>query len=868
MRTVRTVPLAAFAAIAALAAHASRDGVLSDIDFGVASNRVERSGKGAFSGVLPDGLVDNYTGWCAAWARTEARAEDGRRFLTFETEPGEQTQFAAAGFSIREPGVYKVTVRARTPGAAVLKCVARLGPPTYEDFLRFAFMSEDWEEKTAYFEVPGGRKERTSFYIHTSPGIVDVERITLERSTPEEFAATMRRPPKNVRNYLRHTRFPLGLPCGWNLGRNCVGTVAVAEDSGDGEGPVLRIAGPKSSDVFSEPFQTAYPGKPHTLRVRYRSNCQVVASVLDDAGNVVGRKKLPAASEWKDEGVAFVPGMLSEAFAVRFAVSGGTLRIAAVSVFPDALGAPPESRAEVALAPCGGDIADETRIHFSDEPSTFAWRVLDAPKGAMLRIVVHDLYGRSKDVASIALKGGAHEGGAADYGVFTDMPFGQFRLTGVIEKDGMRVSPVEETVVTRVARPRYWGRDAPRSPFGCHFNPNRMAVRSMKAAGVNWVRLHDSGENTSAWAALEPEKGKWTFRDDEVAAYREMNIKIFAQLGTAPKWATHYGDLGLKTFDYFERYLRPTNAVDWVNYVTTFVKRYDGVIDEYFVWNEPWSRWWRNAADAKFYDHERAARDFTELARIAYGAVKAVNPSIRVSGVNTHGGERGRKWTEECVAAGAFDICDAVDWHYYSTKSRAHRADANVTDLPFAPLTARHPGFGGKPVYMTEGQGANDGGSRRTYRGCGLYRETVPWLPDRREDFIGLADATCRFHVSLTSEGTTRLFIYTAHGYKCLAQRAEFQLLVGADGFATPTLAAHAQLARALEDKRFARKEEYGEKGLVFVFEGGGRTAEVYSDLTAREALALAAEKPVVDLFGNPVREETLLPGTLVYCND
>ena len=193
---MRIIPLAAFAAITALAAHASRDGVLSDIDFGAASNRVERSGKGAFSGVLPDGLVDNYTGWCAARARTEARAEDGRCFLTFETEPGEQTQFAAAGFSIREPGVYKVTVRARTPGAAVLKCVARLGPPTYEGFLGFVFTSEDWGEKAAYFEVPGGRKGSASFYVHTSPGIVDVERITLERSTPEEFAATMLRPAK------------------------------------------------------------------------------------------------------------------------------------------------------------------------------------------------------------------------------------------------------------------------------------------------------------------------------------------------------------------------------------------------------------------------------------------------------------------------------------------------------------------------------------------------------------------------------------------------------------------------------------------------------------------------------------------------
>ena len=51
---------------------------------------------------------------------------------------------------------------------------------------------------------------------------------------------------------------------------------------------------------------------------------------------------------------------------------------------------------------------------------------------------------------------------------------------------------------------------------------------------------------------MEEEKGKWTFHDADIARFRAGHIKIFAQLGTAPAWATHYGDLGCKNMGYFE----------------------------------------------------------------------------------------------------------------------------------------------------------------------------------------------------------------------------------------------------------------------------------------------------------------------------
>ena len=62
-----------------------------------------------------------------------------------------------------------------------------------------------------------------------------------------------------------------------------------------------------------------------------------------------------------------------------------------------------------------------------------------------------------------------------------------------MERDGTRISPYNEIVMTRLERPVFWGQDAPDSPFGCHFIALESTIRMMKACGINWARLHDAG---------------------------------------------------------------------------------------------------------------------------------------------------------------------------------------------------------------------------------------------------------------------------------------------------------------------------------------------------------------------------------------
>lgn len=482
----------------------------------------------------------------------------------------------------------------------------------------------------------------------------------------------------------------------------------------------------------------------------------------------------------------------------------------------------------------------------------------------MLKLRVADLYGRTVSLPDAPLAAKACQDGTAAY-LSLPQTCGQFRVQAWVEKDGTRVSPVEETVVTRLPRPVAWRRDAPESPFGAHFIAYGPVVKTMKAGGVNWARLHDAGWKYTGWAAMEPEKGKWTWFDDEIRCYRENGVKIFAQLGTAPSWATHYGDLGCSHMGYFEKYLRPTNAVDWVNYVATVVKRYEGVIDKWFVWNEPWGSWWQSAQDIKYYDKKRAGADFATLTRQAYEAVKKVNPSLEVCGYNSTSGSGGEKWSEDVEAGGGWDCCDAIDWHYYTPNVRAVRDDHAISDDPLRPIRAKHPGLPGKHVYMSEGQGTSNGGSGIGCKMSGLYSETVPWAPEDAATYVRLADWTCRYVVSLLAEGSEKVFLYSGHSYSNLAVPPKFQVLIGADGYAYPSLVSHAQMAQALEGRKFVRKENVGQNGVAYIFEGAGRTCTVYSELTPDEVLDLAARQPLKDVFGNLVTKETLLRGTLVY---
>lgn len=790
-------------------------------------------------------LEDNFSTWSGGHATASVVEDDGHRFLRIESDPTKGVvQYRGCRVDGAFPGFYRLRIKARSRGDG-FEVALRQDKPPYRRLATALFSAPDWTERE-YFLAAKESKEPPSVYVYLGSGSYDLESISVEAVQREELVKRYRRPPETVDELLIPTRFPLGLPQGWTIGSQCCRTTTEARDGN----LVVRSNGDAQTMLYTSPFQTNRPDTNHWVNVVYRAKGKWSYVFVDDRNKVCGATtSLPNTDTFaRSRTLKWVPGLTS---ALTLLFRGeGELELKELHVIPEGRTVAAE-KPTAALRFRGGAAGDATRIVFEDESPAFDWKVVPAPDGARVRFSLTDVYGRTRPAGEEPVS----EAGGTVRGL--DLPtLGAYRLQmDVVGRDGA-TRTATECVFCRVRRPVGWGRDLPDSPFGIHVAPREDHVRLAKACGVNWTRLHDAGTELTGWWALEAEKGKWTFHDDLVDVYRRNGIKILAQLGTSPRWASHYHDLDRKPGWYFERYLRPTNATDYVNYVTRTVRRYRGKIDEYFFWNEPWGGWWSTAVDIKFFDKDRAAEDYAAFQKLSYDAVKAVDPSIRFVGLNSNAFDNGAKWSERVTAAGGLAACDAADYHYYTGILRAKRTSVDTLRKAFGTVMARHPKLDGRGVYMTEGGAHNNGSVTHPEHVSGLYRVLVPWEPETPEVWALRAARTVRFSLSMLAEGNERIFLYGIHCHTALGVMPSFAMLVGADGGPSPESAAFSQFARALEGRRIVSKENYGERGLVFAFgdKTGGRPGilRVYTDLQPAEARALACRAACLDLYGNP----------------
>ncbi len=838
------------------------------MDFGQEGTPCSFEKVGRFQGSLPPKVHENYAAWNASVARAERLTEKKRAFLRIHADKVDSaTQFWIDGGDIALPGVFELVVIAR-PQASILQFNLRqIGAP-YRGFGGADFSaSGEWKERRFLIQTRERCDSKVAVYFYTGGGDTDIASVELVRLNKEEIAATVPRPDASIKNFFRNSRFPLGLPCGWNIDRDSRTATcdADAEHPGEGGIPSLVVKAEKGFALYSEPFQTNQPDKPHTLAFTYQCEGACRVDVMRE-GRPFASKTLVPSNGWQTTTLAFVPPSDALCFCLRF-TGNGTFRLDALrAVAGEADAAYADRLCEVALAPGRSEIA-ETRIQFADEQANVRFCVTGAAGGAVLKSCVTDLYGQSVALTDCPIPADTKLfKGELRFDVFPARPLGQFRIEAWLERNGQRISPYNELVMTRLERPVCWDQDAPDSPFGCHFIASEPTIRMMKACGINWARLHDAGTEYCGWWNLEPEKGQWTFMDDDLVRYRKNKIKIFAQLGTTPAWASHFDELGCKYMGYFEKFLRPKNNAAFNAYVKTFVTRYKGVIDEYFIWNEPWGQWWESGQDARFFGKDDAKRDFAELCRGAYQTVKAIDPAIKVAGFNTTSGKHGTQWTAGVYAAGGMTTCDMIDFHLYTKNATCLDDDCvqQATRDAVGEIFSKVPNAGDKPIYMSEGQGGSTGSSGVGCRMTGLYKRTITWQPE--EDSIGLAEKNCRYTISLLAQKVSKVFLYTAHSYTCLAHAPSFIVLLGADGYPHPSLAAYSHLTHALEKKSFVRKVALGENRFAYLFTGRNGTCAVLCG--GRDAQLPFIQDPAIrwtDLFGNPLIASTTLFGTMRY---
>ncbi|MDP3849586.1 MAG: hypothetical protein Q8Q59_03715 [Luteolibacter sp.] len=852
---------------------------IADIDFAKPGKEWHENGKGAFDGPLPEGMSPNFPSWNASVAGSTSLSENGRGFLRVKGEKLDQgMQF---GFSLRNltmPGNYRLTVSARLHGAD-LQLGIRQGPSPYRSFWSGTITPADggWTEKNFLISLGEKANVPASLFLFLGRDTYDLASIKLVRLDAGELAKAIPRSPADSRNFFRNSRLPLGLQAGWNLDRSFAGGLIEADPTHPGPSgfPSLKLQGEKEITLYSEPFQTSDPLRETFVSFAAKGSGTWTLSIIYPRSKhayTITNKKFQASPEWRVETLRLQldeQAMAATGFALK--ISGtGTLNLDAFQAWQ---GSPErtyhsQNACEVALAIPESEFS-ATRIQFADESAKIVYCVTGDFTGAILKSNAVNAFGKTARLPDLKLGAPNQtslETGTFPFAAFPDAPLGQCRIEVWVERGGKRISPMNEMLLTRIQRPVHLREDAPDSPFGGHFTASPLAIPLLKAAGINWARFHDASTDLIGWYHLETEKGKWTFHDEEINRYRAAHLKIFAGLQTAPLWASFYQDSGKKDINgYFDRYFPPKDLDAWTNYVRTVTARYKGVIDDYFIWNEPWGNsFWHTGYDAKtnvYLQEPDAPGEFAKLSIATYKAAKTGNPSARISGFNTINGANGSRWTKGVFDGGAYPYCDVVDFHFYTDKDQAQPDDQTASTLEDAIgyIKTKVPGFD-KPLYMSEGQSNSTGSTGGA--GYGLFKYALTW--PNENDPISNADKTCRYIIGNLAIRCAKVFLYSSHGYSCLAVEPSFVTLVGPDGYPSVETAAFSHLAWQLEDSKFLRAVKLNGQTNAYLFTGRDGMIAVISGL--RKAIYQVPANPALktsDLFGNS--SDGHYRGTLLY---
>ena len=851
---------------------------LIDTDFGVPGKAFEsvNAPKGnRITGRLPEGWHDN-TGWKdKVVAEYNPMSEDGKPFLRIQQTSGDGLQFmhGLPGLE-KKTGYCRLSFTARSLSDVSFE-VRFLGSPYRVLWTGNPALDDRWREFSWDFRIPVQPQSLGLFIYLASNGTVDFQNLTMVTLADQDLIGEIKakHPDAGPGNLVTLSRFPLGLQSGWSIDRDYSdGDQVQVESDTQVPGPsgcsALRIHAPKGIRVYSAPFDVPWSFEPHVLSLHVRGDWEGLLIVTGGQGRPCAKLPLRlSGSGWRRVELPFKPVMLAASHTLRLE-GQGTLWIDGLQVEHAAKATPyaPQKPVEVSLALPASDAAS-ARVQFEDEPAKINYSVVGQSAGAVLKARLVTLYGDEKLLPPVKLANTFLNSGTLTYEPFKEHSLGPYRLEVWAEDAaGQRISPFNEIVFYRLHRPRYWGKDAPNSFFGIHTLSTSRHLTMAKAAGCNWIRLHDAGTEYIGWSFLEAVKGHWQFRDADLQRYRDHHLKILGLLSTTPGWASN---LGQPCTGYADRYLEPLSMDDWSNAVRTIVNHHRGLIDSYEIWNEPWGgTFWSFKFDPKhgtdwdahFVPSATPSSDYARLQKTAYVAAHAVYPQVTIVGFNTFGASTGTKWTKDVLDFGGLEACDAISYHHY---------EHALTGLPDDPVEKAYQAALGpildkfgripKPVWMSEGAPLSGDVAN------GFYRYTLPYANDN--DNWRIADRLARFIISRKATGETHEFLYTMHGHSTFGGSVEFATLVTADGYLHPSAAAHSALAWLLEDTQFVRRLKLADGVYAYLFSGRSHALAAISSAPRHATYSLPGAQGVqwLDLFGNPVASGTVMDDHICY---
>lgn len=830
----------------------------------VLSRQTTKAG-GSIEGTLPQNVIDrtrNIRG-------DVAYAYDKRTLrITFDNHVTGFVELVSPIAANTNDAFYRVTVRAKSEDESEVKVGVRrvAGDYRYLSYERNVFfgirtlpLTKEYKTYTYDVYVPA-TDDAIAFALNVmEEGRVDVASVTLTRYSRDAYTTlSLASLSLSNENLLRVTQFPLGLQSGWALFRyasqgETIRVVADTNKQGPSGSPALHLRPLDSPYILTgDPFALPVPTRPYTFSFSMAGKGRYTVKIKADAKDLVVTNITLADDAWHRVSLT-LPAEPSAVARVLFIKGETPLWLDAFSLAEGDTPSPYTVRGDVEVALAVESVA---RVQFDDEPARMRYHVAGDVTGGTLVLDCVNVYGTRKRITTTALTKETRRG-EVRYDVFPNVLYGPFRVEAWVERDGKRVSACNELVVYRLRRPRYYGKDAPDSPFGIHVLAVRRSMEMAKAIGCNWVRLWGPAETYAAWSHVEPAKGTWRFHHDKIDAYRSNHLSLLGVLAGTPRWARVYKE---HTGDGFkDMFFIPHDMNDYGAYVRRIVAEYEGKISHYEVWNEPWGAFlFTDYKEGKHVKPEDPAGVYADLMRVAYAAAKEADSNVVVVGLNTtaeyyksedtnHWGEA---WTRACVVREeVMPVMDAISYHLYTDLHYLGYPDdfvARSFDMTFAPVVEK---FGSIPkdVWLSEGS------SVRWKTRSGFYNHTLPY--DANENHVHTSRHLAGFALSLLAKNVKRMFLYELSGGVFAFESGSYRTFGTEEGYLHPSAAAFSALTWHLEDTLFQRIAELADGVYAYLFQGEGRSvAVIVKEPASKGAYSWKAEKGALlcDLFGNP----------------
>ena len=217
-----------------------------------------------------------------------------------------------------------------------------------------------------------------------------------------------------------------------------------------------------------------------------------------------------------------------------------------------------------------------------------------------------------------------------------------------------------------------------------------------KAAAVN-ARI---SRNTLVWYAIEPTKGSrnWANHDGAINELVAAGIEPLLFIGSSPSWANGSSD----------PWVVPTSEAafqtwltEYRSFITAAVTRYKDRVKKWELWNEE--------NEVYFWKPAPNIDQYARFYRMAYDAIKAVDPSAEVSMGGLAGLVNGCCISGKAFLQGLYDRGirpDIVNIHPYALKEQAPDVhlnwESNFDDIAAIRALMVANGEASKPIWATE----------------------------------------------------------------------------------------------------------------------------------------------------------------------